>query len=181
MDKRYENVMVNGRLENQRFTGYMSVRDSKMYADYDGFFDFSKKTYRLDFVSDVQHLDLDYLGVTKDMQASVKANITGDFSFSNLDDFIGALEMSDVEYRSKDKNLNIDHAHIISSKDGDNQNLNLDVPGYLKGQVNGKFRLSQLPNALINSIGKTTLITFEPKKTDPNQNFNFYFIINKYI
>lgn len=179
MDKRYENVMVNGRLENQRFTGYMSVRDSKMYADYDGFFDFSKKPYRLDFVSDVQHLDLDYLGVTKDMQASVKANITGDFSFSNLDDFIGALEMSDVEYRSKDKNLNIDHAHIISSKDGDNQNLNLDVPGYLKGQVNGKFRLSQLPDALINSIGKTTLITFEPKKTDPNQNFNFYFEVEQ--
>lgn len=179
MDKRYSNVLVNGRLENERFTGYMSIKDQKMVADYDGIFDFSKKPYKLDFVSKVGHLDLDYLGVTDNLQASVSADVEGNFSFSNIDDFLGALELDNVQFKSKDRNLNVPHAHLISSKKGDVQNLELDVPEYLKGEVTGNYKLSQLPDALINAIGSTTLVTYTPKKTDPNQNFHFYFEVEQ--
>lgn len=179
MDKRYNNVTVNGRLENERFTGYMSIRDQKLNADYDGIFDFSKKPYKLDFVSKVGYLDLDYLGLTDNMKASVTANVEGDFSFSSLDDFLGELELDQVQFKSKDKNLNIPHAHLVSSKVGDTQKLELDVPEYLKGEVSGNYRLSQLPDALMNAIGSTTLVTYTPKKTDSDQNFHFYFEVEQ--
>lgn len=179
MGKRYGNISINGRLENEKFNGYLAIRDSKLNADYDGIFDFSKKPYFLDFTSNINHLDLDYLGITEDMLATIKANVEGNFSFSNADDFLGSLEISDLEYKSKIKSLNLAHAHLISSKKGDNQNLELDVPQYLKGEVIGNFKLSQLADAIMNSVGSTALITYTPKKVDTGQDFHFYFEVEQ--
>lgn len=179
MDKRYNNVAVNGRLENERFNGYLSVSDAKMNADYDGIFDFSKKPYQLNFVSKVKHLDLDYLGVTENMQAHLSANINGKFNFSTIDDFLGNIEMSDVNFKSKDKNIEIPLAQLVSSKSDDIKNLELDVPGYLKGEVSGKFKLSQLVDVVMNSVGSTTLISYQIKKVDRGQKFHFYFEVEQ--
>lgn len=179
MGKRYNNVGVNGRLINQKFMGYVSVADQRLNADYDGIFDFSKKPYQLDFVSKVKHIDLDYMGVTEKMNASVSAGVEGKFSFSSLDDFIGGLELSNVHFQSKDKNIELSHAHLISSKKEGIQNLELDVPGYLKGEVSGQFRLSQLADVITNSLGSTTLMTYKSKKVDKDQRFHFYFEVEQ--
>src|SRR5690606_29305872 len=40
-------------------------------------------------------------------------------------------------------------------------------------------RLSQLLDVIMNSIGSTTLMTYEPKKVDPNQSFNFFFEVEQ--
>src|SRR5690606_23035490 len=101
------------------------------------------------------------------------------FSFSNLDDFLGTLEMSDVQFNSKNKNLQLSHAHLISSNNNGTQNLKLDVPDYLKGEVVGRFKLSQLPDALMNTVGSTALITYTPKEVDSGQNFHFYFEVEQ--
>lgn len=175
LDKRYQNVLVDGRVEKEQFTGFVSINDPKLSLNYNGLFDFSKKPYRMDFTSKIQHLDLDYLGVTKDLNAKIKANVEGKFQFSELDDFLGSVELDDVYFTSKKDTLDISHAHIVSSKANGNNNLELDVPGYLKGEVHGEFKLSELPDAIINSVGTKTLLTYEPKKVSPNQNFNFYF------
>lgn len=175
MDKRYHNVTLNGRLENERFNGYLSVADQFLNADYKGVFDFSRKPYRLDFTSEIKHLDLDYLGITKGKQAKLAAQVRGDFHFSNLDDFLGTLELDRVNFESNIRSFQIEHAHIISSQDGVYKNLDLDIPGYLKGEVHGQYRLSQLPDAIMNALGSYTLITYKPTKVDANQDFNFYF------
>lgn len=177
--KRYNNVTVNGKLENEKFNGYLSLKDSKLNADYKGVFDFSKKPYYLNFVSKANHLDLDYLGVTKNLKASVAADIEGNFRFSNSDDFIGSLELSNLHFKSINKNLSIEHAHLISSLKDGNQNLELDVPSFLKGEVNGKFKLSQLGDVIMNSLGSTALITYNSEKVDKNQNFHFYFEVEQ--
>lgn len=179
MGKRYQNVAVDGRLERQQFAGVLSVNDPQMMVDYNGIFDFSKKPYRLDFTSKVKYLNLDYLGVTKDMNAKLRADIVGDFTLSNLDDFIGEIQLNNLYFTSKNDTLEVAQAHIASSRNGDVQNLEIDIPGYLRGEINGQYRLSQLPDVIMNSIGSTTLMTYEPKKVDPNQSFNFFFEVEQ--
>ena len=179
MDKRYNNVKVDGRLERQQFKGFLSIDDPQLSANYNGTFDFSRKPYKLDFTSNVRHLNLDYLGITKNMNAKVRADIVGDFVFSNLDDFLGDIQLNNLYFTSKTDTIDVAQAHIISSKNGEIQNLDIDIPGYLKGEINGKYRLSQLPDAIMNTVGSTTLMTYEPKKVDPNQNFNFYFEVQQ--
>jgi len=179
MDKRYHNVAVNGRLENQKFTGLMSIEDAQLNANYVGTFDFSRKPYTLDFTSNVRHINLDYLGITENMNAQFRGDIRGDFQFSNLDDFLGEIQLNNVYFSSKSDTLEIAQAYILSSKNGDVQNLKLNIPGYLNGEINGKYRLSQLPDAIMNTVGSTTLMTYEPKKVDPNQNFNFFFEVEQ--
>lgn len=179
MENRYHNVLLNGKIENQKFNGFLSIKDEKMNLDYTGTFDFSSQPYHFDFASTINHLDLDYLGVTEDLQASLSAKMDGKFSFSNLDDFLGTLEMSDVQFNSKNKNLQLSHAHLISSNNNGTQNLKLDVPDYLKGEVVGRFKLSQLPDALMNTVGSTALITYTPKEVDSGQNFHFYFEVEQ--
>ncbi|MGB6082663.1 translocation/assembly module TamB domain-containing protein [Moheibacter sp.] len=179
MGKRYQNVAVDGRLERQQFAGVLSVNDPQMMVDYNGIFDFSKKPYRLDFTSKVKYLNLDYLGVTKDMNAKLRADIVGDFTLTNLDDFIGEIQLNNLYFTSKNDTLEVAQAHIASSRNGDVQNLEIDIPGYLRGEINGQYRLSQLPDVIMNSIGSTTLMTYEPKKVDPNQSFNFFFEVEQ--
>jgi len=179
MEKRYRNVTLDGRINNQKFTGFLSIEDPQLNANYDGIFDFSRKPYKLDFTSKVQHINLDYLGLTNGLNAQARADIRGDFSFSNLDDFLGKLEVRNFHFRSKRDTLDIAEAHIISSVNSGIQNLELDVPGYLQGEINGQFKLSQLPDALMNAVGSTTLMTYETKKIDPDQNFNFYFEVEQ--
>lgn len=179
MGKRYQNVTVDGRLEKQQFAGVLSVNDPQLMVDYNGIFDFSKTPYRLDFTSKVKYLNLDYLGVTKDMNAKLRADIVGDFTLSNLDDFIGEIQLNNLYFTSKNDTLEVAQAHIASSRNGDIQNLEIDIPGYLQGEISGQYRLSQLPDVIMNSIGSTTLMTYEPKKVDPNQSFNFFFEVEQ--
>lgn len=175
MGKRYHNVLVDGRLEKEKFTGYLSIKDPQLYADYDGIFDFSRKPYQLNFRSKIDHLDLDYLGITQNKNAKIKAIVDGDLSFSNLDDFLGAVELDNVYFTSKTDTVAFSHAHLISSEKSGNKNLEVDIPGYMRGEVHGQYKLSQLPDALLNTVGERALLTYKPQKVDPNQKFNFYF------
>lgn len=179
MGKRYQNVDLDGRLENQKFQGFLSVRDTQLNANYNGSFDFSVQPFKLNFTSDIRHINLDYLGITKDLNAQLRAELEGDFQFSNLDDFLGEIRMRDVHFSSKNDTLDLAYAHIISSKSEDVQKIDLDIPGYLKGQIQGRYRLSQLPDALMNSVGTTTLMTYEPRAVDPGQSFNFFFEVEQ--
>src|SRR5690606_20209066 len=179
MEKRYQNISLDGRLENQKFNGFLSVEDAQLNANYNGTFDFSKKPYQLEFTSGIKYLNLDYLGVTKNMQAKLRTDVKGDFQFSNLDDFLGEIKLSNLHFTSKNDTLDLAQAHIISSRNGEIQNLELDLHGYLKGEIHGEYKLSQLPDAIMNTIGTTTLLTYEPRRVDPNQNFNFYFEVEQ--
>jgi len=179
MEKRYRNVTLDGKINNQKFTGFLSIQDPQLNANYDGTFDFAQKPYKLDFTSNVKHINLDYLGLTKDLNAHARADIKGDFSFSNLDDFLGNLEIENFYFTSKRDTLDIAQVNITSSAQDGIQNLELEVPGYLQGEINGQFKLSQLPDALMNAVGSTTLMTYEAKTIDPGQNFTFYFEVEQ--
>ena len=173
--KRFRNIRMDGGLEREQFNGFLSIRDSKLNMNYKGLFDFSRKELRLDFVSDIDYLDLDYLGVTDSLNAVISGKVEGKFSFSNLDDFVGILSLHEVHFDSNVRTLNIDYAHITSSENDGSKKLELDIPGYLNGEINGQYRLSQLPDALMNALGSYTLISYVPEKVDENQRFSFYF------
>ncbi|SMC58912.1 hypothetical protein SAMN06296427_10491 [Moheibacter sediminis] len=179
MDKRYQQVSVNGKLERQIFSGLLSIRDPHLNLNYDGTFDFSGKTMKLDFQSNVNHINLDYLGLTKNLEAKVKAEIGGNFTFSNIDDFLGNLDIKNLHFTSKTDTVDIPEAHLVSSRTDGNQNLELDIPGFLKGEIHGNYRLSQLPDAIMNAVGTTTLLTYEAKPIEANQSFGFYFEVDQ--
>lgn len=179
LGKRYNRVTVNGKLEREVFKGRLSVRDPYLDASYDGTFDFSGNNFELNFKSQVRHINLDYLGLTKNLDAKLKADLNGNFTFSNLDDFIGNLDIENLHFSSKTDTLMIPEAHLISSKTSDIQNLDLDVPGYLRGEIHGKYRLSQLPDAMLNAVATTTLLNYHPKPVDAGQDFVFYFEVEQ--
>lgn len=179
LDKRYQNVSVDGKLERSVFDGVLAIRDAHLNANYLGTFDFSGSQFKMNFNSEVRHINLDYMGVTKNLNAKLKANINGDFTFTNLDDFIGKLNIENLHFTSKTDTLNIPEAYLVSSKIGEIQNLELDIPNYLKGEIHGKYRLSQLPDAVMNVVGRTTLLSYETVAVAPNQNFVFYFEVEQ--
>lgn len=179
MEKRYQNVSVNGRIANQKFDGLLTIDDPYLSVDYNGVFDFSTQPFHLNFKSRLKHVNLDYLGLTKNLNAKVQADVEGNFSLRNIDDFLGQVNLKNVYFTSKQDTINIDHASIVSSKKGGNQNLEIDIPNYLRGEVYGNFRLSQLPDAILNSVGSTMLLTYKPTKVTPNQNFNFFFEVEQ--
>lgn len=173
--KRYSNIRLDGNLSNQQFTGFASIRDANLNLNYNGKLDFSKKEIFMDFESKIDYLDLDYLGVTDSLNAVVSGNIDGKFSFSTIDDFDGNLNLSEIYFVSNTRSLIIENADISSFETDNNKKLKLQIPGYLDGEINGQYRLSQLPDAIMNALGSYTLISYTPEKVDTEQRFSFYF------
>lgn len=176
---RYNNIIVNGLLQNEKFTGHLAINDRNINLVYDGTFDFSKTPFQMEFTSQVKNVSLDFLGITKDLNAHLTANLNGDLSFSNLDDFLGTLSIDELYFTSKADTIEIPHAHLVSNIIEDTHNLELDVPDYLKGEIHGQYKLSQLPDIIMNSVSKNTILTYEPKSISPNQKFSFFFEVEQ--
>ncbi|MFA5619325.1 MAG: translocation/assembly module TamB domain-containing protein [Weeksellaceae bacterium] len=179
LGKRFHNVTVDGVLDKQRFNGLLSVSDSQFNGNYDGIFDFSKKPYKLNFKSDIRHINLDYMGLTKNMNARVSSQVSGDFTFSNLDDFLGEIVLRNLHFESKNDKVDLNYAQLNSTIRDDGKCLELNIPGYLNGEINGNFKLGQLPDAIMNSVGENALVNYKKKKVDKNQAFNFHFAVEQ--
>ena len=170
---RYQNITVDGTLNQQRFDGLLAINDPNAKLNYDGIFDFSSKHLKADFTSRVDFINLNYFGITTRRNSWFKGNITGDASFSDLNDLEGNVTMTDVTFNSDTLNLKIPLATLnVNAVQNMQRELILDFPGYLYANILGKFQIEELPDVLQNGIGNF-LVDYKKKPVSPNQQFTF--------
>jgi len=180
MGKRYHNLAVDGLLKNYVYDGKFVINDPNLKATFDGNVAFKSKPYRLNFESDLNYIDLDYLGLTKNLGAKVKAKVKGDFSLSNLDDFVGDLSLVDLHYQSKTDTLNLAEAFIDSEVSDGTKIIHAKIPDYLEGEISGKFVLSEIVNSINNTL-VPIIPSFRHKKVSPNQEFTVNVFVEQNI
>ena len=170
---RYQNISVNGILNHEKFDGILAINDPNAKLNYDGIFDFSTKHLKVDFKSDVDYFNLTRFGVTDTKNTWLKGKIDGIASFSELNDLNCDLHINDLVFNTDTLQLNVPLADFhISTLEGNQRNVIVDVPGYVYADLNGEFLLDELPNVFQNGIGQF-LVNYDEKKTTPNQSFEF--------
>ena len=152
LDKRYQNITVDGIIKDYAFNGLFDIRDPNLNGQLKGNINFSGKPYKFDFSSSLRHINLDFLGITKNLNAIVKGDVQGDFSFTNLNDLNGNIDLKNLVYQSKKDTIKFDHITINSSLEGNNQQLDLNVPDYMQANIYGKYLITDIPKVITNSL-----------------------------
>lgn len=146
----YENINLNGQLKNKSFVGKFDIKNDVADIVFNGNVNFEDKIPKLDFVADINKLNLQKTKFTNEnyeLSTKLNVNFVGD-KLSNIDGSIIAKNIQLTD-KSNGNNYILDSLHYIS-KLGTNQkisyiNLQSDlINANLKGDFN--------PDKIINSL-----------------------------
>lgn len=144
----YHNIKMDASLKKKLFQGQVAIADTNLALNFKGNIDFNKDTPRFKFQSDIQKSDLHALNLSKDTIA-FSGKLDMDLKGNNLDDFIGEARLFDINLYKNRKRLALDTLVINSGrKSKNNKWLTLRGNGF-SGNLNGNYRLSQLPNVAL--------------------------------
>lgn len=184
LGKRYTNITVDGLVKNYQFNGLFDIKDPNLNAQLNGRINFSGKPYEFDFVSDVRQINLDFLGITKNMNAIVRGNIDGNFKLSSLNDLRGDLDVKNLYFRSKTDTVQLAQVKLNSKIEGSHKSMTLDIPHYMQANIDGKFNITEVVDVVNNSL-VNLIPSFRQKKVSKNQQFSFDILVQnnllKYI
>ena len=111
----YTNIIAHGDFQKNLFSGTGSIHDENIQIDtLNGSINFSKSDPRVNLTADVQKLNLNKLGFTKDTFSLIgKFNL--DFEGSNIDNFLGSAKLSDAVLTANGQHLSFDSLNIHST------------------------------------------------------------------
>jgi len=172
MNKRYNNITVDGEIKNYAFNGLFDIKDPNLNGTLNGNINFSGKPFKFDFTSNLRQVNLDFLGLTKDMKAIVRGDVTGDFSLTNINDLNGKIDIKNLYFQSKRDTISFDHVTLNSTIDGNRKIMDVNVPDYVQAKLDGNFKVTEIVNVVNNSLVHL-IPSFKKKNVSPGQKFDF--------
>lgn len=170
---RYRNVYVNGILNRQKFDGTLSLNDPNAKLNYVGIFDFSSPNFAMDFTSKVDYINLNHFGITDRENSWLKGNIVGNASFSDLNDMVGQIQVSELAFNSDSVNVEVPLANLsLENVSPAVRKATLDFPGFAFAEIEGQFQLQEVPQVFQNGLGQF-LVNYEKREVASGQSFLF--------
>lgn len=172
--ERFNNIDVDGKLEKKIFDGFFAINDAgKARANYKGKLDFGSSNLDLDFDSNIEYLNLNYLGLSKVKNTWVKGNIKGNTIFSDLNNLKGDFEINDLTFNSDTIQMKLPLSNFSIYKDElEQKNIDIKIPNYLSAKLIGKFNLDEIETLFRNGIGNY-MVEYDYKKASPGQYLNY--------
>ncbi|NUM51285.1 MAG: translocation/assembly module TamB [Flavobacteriales bacterium] len=177
----YKNIVVNGNLKNQKFSGKLDVKDPNLDFDFEGTTDFTGKMPVMDFTANIRSAKLATLELfnksdtNTNFSTTVKLSLTG----NNIDNITGSVEMLNTFYADSDEKFTVNAVDFFIDDSG-KEKIMVFTSDILDGEIQGKFNLRTLPLAfeqlLSNYIPAKFSLPSEDKKLQDNFRFNIEFI-----
>jgi hypothetical protein len=178
---RYENITVNGDVQNKKFFGFAKSRDARLGFDFEGKLDLSGDTPIYDFKSDIIRINLKTLGIVQ-QDIILKAKVNLDFTGKNIDDFIGKAIMQDVTMSYDNEVIRIPRLRLNSyySDNNNNNNKVLDLKSTVAdARIEGRYSIRGIDKS-IRSFLHYYLPTYISNETLPeNEIFDFNVLVRK--
>ncbi|MFI5148723.1 MAG: translocation/assembly module TamB domain-containing protein [Bacteroidia bacterium] len=142
----YKNIRFDGSFSRKQLKGGLSIEDENINLRYKGNIDFKGKAPVFDFSAEVREANLAALhfyhgGQNATLSAKCEVNMTG----SNLDNFIGGVDLRNVEYVQDNKKALLPEIRILSSGTEENKVLSLNSD-YIDATITGMFTLLDIPS-----------------------------------
>lgn len=152
-DKLFENILVNGRTNNNVFTGNIFSKNKDLNFDFNGLIDYSESLKKLNFTVDIENYEI---STGNNFKGGLIINLEG----SSVDDLTGSIMFSDSYYNNYDKNYFFEDLMIYSLFESDERVIKIDsesINGFVKGDINNLTnRLKE--SVLFNLYNNKTLI-----------------------
>lgn len=141
----YQNMVINGALDQKKFTGSLDVADTNLLLSFTGLVDLNDSLPLFDFTANIRRAHLYNLHLLKrdsimDLQMKIKA----DFSGTNIDNIDGSIVLNNTYYREGQKVITMDELSLLTQQDtttGKSYHLNSD---FVNADITGNFSFSAL-------------------------------------
>ncbi|MGM0634881.1 MAG: translocation/assembly module TamB domain-containing protein [Bacteroidota bacterium] len=149
----YEDLEVNGQLTEPLFNGKLISNDENFQMEFNGLADLSEEASRFDFKAQITHADLKKINVfTRDSIALVTGDVSMDIRGQSIDDIEGNIQLKDFTYQNEKEKFNFDDLKVLSVFEGEKRTININSPDVVSGNMEGIFRLTQLPEIALNAF-----------------------------
>lgn len=178
----YTNVDINGVIKNKHFDGEMEVNDDNIKLNFVGLADFSTKIFTFDFITKIDHLDLNTLNLFKrDSISIVKGAIEIKVSGNSMDDLAGIIDFKNALYINQKDSYFFKDFNITSAFEGSERTITVNSSEIVNGYVKGKFKFAELFKLTKNALG-SIYSNYKPFEVTAGQELNFRFnIYNKIL
>lgn len=149
----YKNIILDGVIDQNTFAGILKSDDENIDFVFDGTLEYLNKQAFLQFKSTINNLDLKALNLSKStntFKADLDVNIVG----SNINDFIGNLNINNLVMSIKDTTYQINQVSLVSrdlAVGGKELMINSDL-GLIS--VNGLYDLPSVVNSVKQMLSK---------------------------
>ena len=179
----YTNILVNGNFTNPIFEGQVFINDPNLFMDFEGKVNLSRKEIQYDFHAKVDYANLGKMRwVKNDSIAVFKGDISTQIAGNSIDDLQGRIQINQTSYQNKRDTYYFEDFTInISFDENRVRTVAINSPDIIEGEIVGKYKFSQVPKMVENSLG-SLYANYTPYKIDKGQFLKFNFsIYNKVL
>ena len=133
----FNNILINGRTNNDRFTGNISSNNKKLIFDLNGFIDYSTKLKSVNFNLDLDNLQID---IDKSFKAGLNINLAG----TSIEDITGSILFSDSNYTTNKKIYSFKELKVLSFFENNERVTKFNSPTVINGFIKGDLDIKKL-------------------------------------
>ncbi|MDB4180287.1 translocation/assembly module TamB [Flavobacteriaceae bacterium] len=153
-DKVFKNILINGRTNNNVFTGNIYSKNQDLNFDFNGLVDYSESLKKLNFTADIENYKID---IGKNFKGGLVINLQG----ISAEDLTGSIMFTDSYYNNYDKNYFFENIKVYTLFESDERVIKIDsesINGFVKGDIdNLRNRLKE--SILFNLYNNNALIS----------------------
>ncbi len=179
----YNNIEVSGSFENKKFNGKFISNDQHLKLNFDGLADISQEVHNYDFTANVKHANLNALKfVSRDSLSIFKGIVDIKIKGKTIDNVFGDIKFKNTSYKNQNDTYFFKDFAVTSSFNEDNERLvNINSPDIIQGKLSGKFLFRDLGKLVENSVG-SIYTNYIPNEITTDQYLDFNFkIYNKIV
>ncbi len=144
----YHNLAIDGTVDRLKYQGEARIQDDHLAFDFRGLVDLNQEQPVLQFDLALDTLDTQALHLSEQI-IRASTQLKGQFIGGNIDDFMGRAALEGLALSNGEDNYQLDSLVLYARKKLDtNKRIELNSP-LLAAQINGDFRLLQLPDHLL--------------------------------
>lgn len=153
-DYEYENIRLDGMLNNRMFDGFVAINDSNLQFDFLGKVNLNPEVPIFDFRLDLKKAlpgNLNLGGKYPESELSLVLN--ANFSGNRIDNLTGSIEVEKGNYKNLNGELDLESIHLMAISSGLNNYLTFSSE-YLNIEINGEYHFENLMDAFEKSMNK---------------------------
>ena len=146
-DYSYENIRLDGMLNNRMFDGLVVMNDSNLQFDFLGKVNFNPDVPVFDFRLDLQKAFLGQLNLSNEFpKAELAFLMNANFSGNRIDNLAGLIKVENGTYKNRNGELNLGGMELQSIASGLNNYLTFSSD-FFNLEINGSFYAQSIQDA----------------------------------
>lgn len=147
----FNDIAVNGVLDDKLFNGSLKLKDELVNLDFKGLMDFSQKVPRMNFTASLEDAYLSKLNLwERDSTSRISTKMDLNFTGSNIDNLMGYLRFDSTSYYEKGKAYYLENVELAMAEiNHQSKKLSL-VSDIANASFYGKFSYADFLKSLTN-------------------------------